>query len=111
LNHGSFGACPAPVLKVQDDWRREWLAQPDALFFSGTLQAKLSEAAVSVIPGLTSCTDLSADQVCLVENATVATLVLAWRWRKLLRPGDVVLVLSVTYGASLNILREYCEHP
>ena len=42
LNHGSFGACPRPVLEVQDRWRIEMEANP-VLFFTKTLQPALDE--------------------------------------------------------------------
>lgn len=114
LNHGSFGACPTAVLHAQHQLRSSWLAQPDIWFFSGKLQSSLAEAAASVIPFLTKDwqldnTNISKDQVCLVENATVATLVVANRWSHKLQPGDVVVTLSVIYGACLHALREYCE--
>ena len=28
LNHGAFGACPRPVLRVQDEWRTKMERQP-----------------------------------------------------------------------------------
>lgn len=123
LNHGSFGACPAPVLTVQNSLRNEWLAEPDRFFFSSRLHEALSEAAVSVIPalcgtntrgaalahsqGVASTPGIIAEQVCLVENCTVAAIVVAHRWASQVKPGDVVACLDVAYAANENILKEY----
>ena len=111
LNHGSFGSSPLSVLKYQDEIRRSWLAQPDEWYFTGKLHEKQKEAARSTIPFLTRDDPSSVDdnQICLVENLTVATTAIARRWSKLIKPGDVILILSVAYQASVNILREYCE--
>ena len=111
LNHGSFGSVPSTVLKYQDEIRRSWLAQPDEWYFTGKLNQKQKEAARSTIPHLTrdDASSISDDQICFVENATVATVAIARRWSKIIKPDDVIIVLSVGYKASLNVLREYCE--
>ncbi len=109
LNHGSFGACPAPVLAQQQQTREQSLAQPDEFYFSGELDAQMRRASDSVIPLLGS-PDIQPEQVCLVENATVATVTLARRWAKKISPGDTIMVPSIAYRACINILHEYCEH-
>jgi isopenicillin-N epimerase len=43
LNHGSFGACPAPVLEAQQRWRTGMERNP-VLFFMRTLQPAVDEA-------------------------------------------------------------------
>ena len=75
------------------------------------MQQKQKEAARSTIPHLTrdDPSTISDEQICLVENLTVATVAVARRWSKLIKPGDVIIVFSVGYKASLNVLREYCE--
>ncbi len=108
LNHGSFGACPAPVLAQQQHTRAQSLAQPDEFYFSGKLDQQMRAASHSVIP-LLGCANLQQEQVCLVENATVASVTIARRWAKKIRPGDTILVPSIAYRACINILREYCE--
>lgn len=108
LNHGSFGSCPAPVLQLQQQMRAQSLAQPDEFYFSGQLDEQMQRATNSVIPLLGS-SEIDSEQLCLVENATVATVAIARRWSKRLRPGDTILVPSIAYRACINILREYCE--
>eukprot|EP00929_Paragymnodinium_shiwhaense_P096986 TRINITY_DN58758_c0_g1_i1.p1 TRINITY_DN58758_c0_g1~~TRINITY_DN58758_c0_g1_i1.p1 ORF type:complete len:446 (+),score=46.65 TRINITY_DN58758_c0_g1_i1:60-1397(+) len=112
LNHGSFGSCPIPVLRSQDAHRAAWLAAPDELYFSGELHEKMRVAARSTLPTFlpaAALDDISDDQVCLVENATVATVAVARHWASKIKPGDIVVYLSVVYGASENILKEHCE--
>ena len=108
LNHGSFGACPAPVLAHQRRTREQSLAQPDEFYFSGALDEMMRRAGTSVIP-LLGGANIVPEQVCLVENATVATVTIARRWAKRIQPGDTILVPSIAYRACINILREYCE--
>ena len=43
LNHGSFGACPDPVLEDQQRWRTEMERNP-VLFFMRTLQPAIDDA-------------------------------------------------------------------
>ena len=40
LNHGSFGACPTPVLEAQVRWRTRLEAEP-VRFFTRELEAHL----------------------------------------------------------------------
>jgi selenocysteine lyase/cysteine desulfurase len=109
LNNGSFGAVPLPVRQAQEDFRREWLAQPDELYFSGQLQERMRQAAAAGASTLSPSTLLPSDQTCLLENATVATCAVAYHWSKIVQPGDVILYLDVAYKACVHILREYCE--
>lgn len=108
LNHGSFGSCPKPVLAEQQRLRELSLAQPDEFYFSGELHQQMKRATDSVIPMLGG-NGICAEQVCLVENATVASVTIARRWARLIQPGDTVVVLSIAYRACIHILREYCE--
>ena len=117
MNHASFGAVPKPVLDAQEAFRQEWLAQPDELYFSGHLHDRMRQAAVAGATTLTSSTtrantnppQLPPEQVCLFENATVATCAVAYHWSKLIQPNDVVVYLDVAYKSCIHILKEYCE--
>ena len=112
LNHASFGAVPQPVLAAQQAFRQEWLAQPDELYFSGRLHERMRQAAAAGATTLTVSNQpalLPSDQVCLFENATVATCAVAYHWSKSIQPGDVVVYLDIAYKACVHILREYCE--
>ena len=122
LNHGSFGACPRPVLDAQDSFRREWLANPDGLYFTGRLHDGIAQAAAAAATALVppqaaeSAHDFGTiggidpnTQVALVENATVAAVAIARRWAKRIRRGDVIVYLSYAYKACVHVLREHCE--
>ena len=92
LNHGSFGACPRPVLDAQEEFRREWLAHPDGYYFTGKLQegiAAAADAAATVLAPNNGAGIDASSQVCLVENATVAAVAVAKRWSKALGKLDV----------------------
>ena len=69
LNNGSFGACPQEVLKVQDDFRKEWLGQPDALYFDieNGLDLRLQRVETSIANYL----NVESDNISIVENATL----------------------------------------
>ena len=111
LNHGSFGACPKPVLDVQTDYRNLWLEQPDALYFNGKLHQLQRDAAkaagTSLVPTTTE-KPLQDDHLCLTENATVAACAIAKKWGDDLQTGDVIVVFDVAYKAMVNVLHEYC---
>ena len=47
LNHGSYGACPEPVLEVQRAWRDRLESEP-VRFLSGELPGLLAEAREAV---------------------------------------------------------------
>jgi selenocysteine lyase/cysteine desulfurase len=112
LNHGSFGACPWSVLQKQNELRAAWLAYPDQFYFSGELARLLEEATASAARAV----GVATDRACLVENASVATSIVANRWALAfreglhgVRPGDVVLMLEWRYGAVENAVRATCE--
>lgn len=105
-------------------WKRcrSWLAQPDEWYFSGRLhdgiRAAAAAAATTLVPqnpdSAASASTAAAGSaiptaVCLVENATVATVAVARRWAKDIKPGDVVVYLDLAYKACINVLREHCE--
>ncbi|KAJ1457119.1 pyridoxal phosphate-dependent transferase [Pelagophyceae sp. CCMP2097] len=100
-NNGSFGAVPRPVLEAQQSSRMDWLSQPDALYFSGLLDAELeiaADAAALAMGAPTKC-------VALVENSGLASSIILQRWRnKLDASKNKVLALSSTYGGVRNAM-------
>lgn len=92
LNHGSFGACPRPVLEHYQQWQRELERQP-VEFIARRLAGLLDEARARLAD------EVHADPASLafVANATTGVNVAA---RALdLQPGDEVLTTDVEYGA------------
>jgi isopenicillin-N epimerase len=101
LNHGSFGACPRPVLEAQAELREEMERQPVQF-----LWRRLS----GLIAGTRNRTAefLKADPAGLafVANATmgVATVLATTR----LRPGDEVVMTDHSYPAVRNSAQRTC---
>ena len=111
LNNGSFGAAPKPVLEAEMAHRSWWRANPDAAYFgigSSSLDARLAAAADAAAVAIGA----PAGSVALVENATVATAIIASRWAKALREGRherrSVLLLDVCYKAVAYSVRDLC---
>ena len=92
LNHGSFGACPAAVLRAQSRLRAEMEREP-VDFLVGALPGLLERARAML------AAFLGADpgNLVFVHNATTAVNAVL---RSLaLGPGDELLLTSQTYGA------------
>jgi isopenicillin-N epimerase len=98
LNHGSFGACPEPVLEAQRVWRERMEAQP-VRFLGRELETHLDEARLRVGQFLRA----DADGIAFVPNATtgVSTVLSSLRFQ----PGDELLSSDHEYNATLNALR------
>jgi len=97
LNHGSFGACPKPVLKCQRALRQRMEVEP-VRFFVHELEELLDEAR------RTLAQFVGADPAGLVfvTNATTATNTVL---RSLnFKPGDELLVTDHEYNAVRNAL-------
>ena len=92
LNHGSFGACPAAVLRAQARLRAEMEREP-VDFLDGALAGRLDAARAT----LARLIGADAADVVFVPNATTAVNAVL---RSLtLEPGDELLLTSQTYGA------------
>jgi isopenicillin-N epimerase len=92
LNHGSFGACPAAVLRAQARLRAEMEREP-VDFLDGALAGRLDAARAR----LARFIGADAADVVFVPNATTAVNAVL---RSLtLEPGDELLMTSQTYGA------------
>lgn len=102
LNHGSFGACPRPVLAAQQAWRDRMESGPInflARELEGHLDAARSEVAAFV--------GADPDDLAFVPNATsgVSTILRSLRFQ----PGDEILANNHEYNAALNAARFVAE--
>lgn len=92
LNHGSFGACPAPVFAVYQEWQRTLEAQP-VEFLGRRYPALLAEARGT----LAAYVGADPADLVFVPNATTGVNIVARALR--LAPGDEVLGTDLEYGA------------
>jgi isopenicillin-N epimerase len=92
LNHGSFGACPWPVLERYQQWQLELERQP-VLFLARRLEELLAEARAA----LGAYVGADPDNLVFVPNATAGVNVAAWSIG--LEAGDEVLSTDLEYGA------------
>jgi isopenicillin-N epimerase len=92
LNHGSYGACPRPVLEAQQAWQRELERSPTD-FLWRRLPALLDEAR-GAIGGLVGA---RPDELALVHNTTSGLNAVIRSLR--LEAGDEVLTTAHEYGA------------
>jgi len=97
LTHGTFGACPRPVLDYQAGLIRQMEANP-LEFFDRELQPRMDAARREIAAFLNA----DAEGMVVVPNATtgVATALASIR----LRPGDELLTNDHEYNATLNQL-------
>lgn len=102
LNHGSFGACPAPVFEKYQQWQRELETQP--VKFLGRRSAELLYESRQALAGYMGTT---ADQLIYIPNATSGVNIVA---RSLdLSAGDEILTTHHEYGACDNTWNFVCE--
>lgn len=98
LNHGSFGATPAPVFAVYQEWQRRLERQPVQF-----IAAELFDHLATARQALGDYVNSPAADLVFVPNATFAVNVVA---RSLsLGPDDEVLTTDHEYGACDNIWR------
>ena len=98
LNHGSFGACPWPVLHAQSEWRARLEREP-VRFLVDELEGHLDHARARLGEFLHA----DPDDLAFVPNATTGVNTVL---RSLeLQPGDEVLSTDHDYNACLNTIR------
>lgn len=102
LNHGSFGACPRPVLEQYQRWQIDLEAQP--VEFLGRRFDALMRSAREPLAQYVHC---DADDLVYVPNATTGLNIVA---RSLdLRPGDEILATDQEYGALDRTWKFLCQ--
>ena len=99
LNHASFGAVPLQVQKVQRDYQDRWMCHADAWYFGGKLEESMLDAARVVGEHIGA----KEEEVCLLGNATDATITILHRWnRKLQESSSSSSVISLNYAYRAN---------
>ena len=102
LNHGSFGACPAPVFAEYQRWQRELERNP--VEFLGRRSASLLAEARTALARFLGT---QAQSLVFVANATTGVNTIA---RSLgLGPGDELLAPDHEYGACDNAWSIACQ--
>lgn len=102
LNHGSFGACPRPVLEAQQLWRLRMEKEP-VRFMVRELPQALGTAREAAA-GLLGC---DSDGLVFVDNATTGVNAVL---RSLeLEPGDELVTTDHVYGAVRNTMAWVAE--
>ena len=103
LNHGSFGACPIPVLEAQQAWRDA----PGGGAGATSSAASWRATSTACAPRSARSWALTPDDLAFVANATtgVDTVLRSLRFR----PGDEILVTDHEYNAALNAVRFVAE--
>ena len=102
LNHGSFGACPTPVLEAQQELRALLEREP-VDFMARRWEARMDAARAE----LAAFVGADPDDLAFVPNATagVNTILRSLRFEQ----GDELLVTDHEYNASRNALDHAAE--
>jgi len=99
LNHGSFGACPKPILKLQAELRRQMEAEP-VQFLWRRYEERLEPSRRQVATFVGS----RPQDLVFVTNATTGVNAVARSLK--LKPGDEILTTNHDYNACHNVLLE-----
>lgn len=102
LNHGSFGACPAPVLEAQRAWRDRMEAEPER-FLDRELEGHLDDVRREMAQFLHG----DPDGIAFVPNATTAVSTVLDSLS--FQPGDELIAGNHEYNATLNAMRAVAE--
>ena len=101
LNHGSFGACPAPVFAAYQNWQRELERQP-VEFLGRRAAPLLAEARAQ----LAAYVGAAANDVVFFPNPTTAMNMVVRSLQ--LQRGDEILTTDHEYGALDRTWRFIC---
>ena len=99
LNHGSFGACPTPILDLQAALRQTMEASP-VQFLWRHYEDRLQPNRLA----LADFIGANPRDLVPVTNATTAVNAVVRSWQ--LRPGDEILTTNLDYNACRNVLLE-----
>jgi isopenicillin-N epimerase len=99
LNHGSFGACPTPILELQNELRRQMEAEP-VQFLWRRYEERL-EPSREIVGAFLGA---RAQDVVFVTNATTAVNAVVRSMK--LRAGDQLLTTNLDYNACHNAFAE-----
>jgi isopenicillin-N epimerase len=99
LNHGSFGACPKPILELQSTLRQQMEAEP-VQFLWRRYEERLEPSRTE----LARFIGAEAQDIAFVTNATTGVNAVARSLK--LRPGEEVLTTNHDYNACHNVLVE-----
>ena len=103
LNHGSFGACPLPVIAERENLLR-WI-ESDPMEFILSEYFPLQTSALNRVEQFTGA---EPGSIVFVQNSTVGINTIL---RNLpVKPGDGILVTDHEYFASMNSLRVHAKH-
>jgi isopenicillin-N epimerase len=102
LNHGSFGACPIPVLEKQNEYRLRMEEEP-VRFQVRELEELIWESKNA----LANFIHAKAEDLVFISNATtgVNTILNSLQFEA----GDELLTTNHCYGACLNAAKWFCE--
>jgi len=102
LNHGSFGACPVPVMKEYQKHQHELEMQP--VEFIGRRSGELLSAARGHLAKYLGC---FRDDLVFIPNTTTGVNAIARSIR--LKQGDQVVISDQEYGALERMWRIICD--
>ena len=102
LNHGSFGACPKPILKLQAELRAQMEAEP-VQFLWRRFEEKLEPSRRE----LAEFVGARPQDLVFVTNATTGINAVVRSLR--LRRGDEILTTNQDYNACRNVLVEMAQ--
>lgn len=102
LNHGSFGACPRPILEEQRRWIERLEAQP-VLYFRESIANLMHARNV-----LADYVGAEGKDLVYVTNSTFGVNVTAHALSHILEEGDEICTTDHEYGACDRAWEQYC---